>query len=130
MNVWQQALLSGFLSFLFVTIVTFITLSATPLFGAIIWSLPFGVTATILVFYLAKQPDHKAFKFLISGSCTMVALLAQMAVWGVIIKTKFLNDRLARYWGGFGISLIVWFLVNSIFVGTVYLLPLKQRLSF
>lgn len=126
----MQALISGLISFAFVFIVTFITLGASPLWGGVIWSLPFNIAAVVAVFYMAKQPDYKAFKLLISGGFAMVALVAQMVVWGFIIKEKFLSDRQMRYWGGFGISMGVWALVNAVFVSAVYSLPAEQRLIF
>lgn len=128
MQSWAQALLSGFISFLFVVVVTFITLEASPMWAGIVWSLPFSITAVITVFYASKEPDFKSFQLLISGGFSMIALVVQMLVWGFIIKSKFLFSRSTRYWGGFGISMAVWLLINAMYISIVYAVPKSARM--
>jgi len=138
MNQYAQAALSGLIGFFVVFFVSLLTLVVSPVWGAVFWSIPFSVLASIIIFYATREKPSVSYKLLLSACATMLALVALLLTWGLLIKTWSTDDnpdandasRRKAYWASFGIALVPWLVINAVFVTLVYTVPSVKSALF
>lgn len=125
LNRLESAAVSAAISATLVFIVSIVTSYLSPVWGSVIWSLPFSTVAVVIGLYLSSTSTVTDIeKLLFSFCCALLPLFAFILTWALVSRTTFNEEeKLTRVWASFGVGLCAWLVLTATYLGIVYGVP-------
>jgi hypothetical protein len=110
-------LISGSISFAIVCLCVYLSRAASPVWVAVVWSLPISLVITLATMTLHDTPLDRIFGIMLSSTISGLIFLAFLVVWLVVALFAFKSlGGVARVWGSFGVAFGVWVVLVALVV--------------